>query len=394
MTARESASVRDRVPPALAGTRHTYRLCIGARAFLDALRQDVARCSHSLYAQFMTYEGDASGQAFSEMLAGKAAAGLDVRLMVDGYTDVVLSDAYPILLHRRRAVQAERARTYAMFEALRAQGVGVKRTAPPGCLGRYMLYRNHKKMIILDERIAYVGGINISDHNFAWHDFMVRIEGPLVADLVRDYRSTWDGQTVTLDRPAPAGDYVLNQCAGRYSIFEQILALIGQAERTLVIESPYLLGDHFEAAIRAAAERGVHVTLIQPGHSNKLMYRLWVRVLRRRLDHPDITIYGYQGSGGMTHAKLVIVDDRWASFGSYNMIELEGLTQKELNIFSTDPGLIAQLNALVDADRAQSVRQRAPRIVLGRVSYSVLVRFFGWWTRRLLRDPNWKAIYC
>lgn len=373
---------------------NTYQVCVGAGAFLEALTAALENCHHSLYAQFMTFEGDASGQAFADLLADKAAAGLDVRLMVDSYSDIVLSDVYPILVHRLGAVRQERQRTRAMFEALQAQGVGIQRTAPPGFLGRYMLYRNHKKMVILDERVAFVGGINISDHNYAWHDFMVRIEGPLVADLVRDYRSTWEGDTVALDTFAPEGDFVLNQCAGRYSIFEAVLAMIGRAGHTLVIESPYLLGDHFEAAIRAAAERGVQVTLITPFLSNKLVYRLWARKLRRRLSHPRITIYGYQGDGGMTHAKLIIVDDRWASFGSYNMIELEGLTQKELNVFSADPSLIAQLKALVASDRAQSVVLDGPRISWGRFSYTVLYRFFDWWTRRLVRDPEWKTRYC
>ncbi len=371
-----------------------FQLLAGAEAFTHELGAALSGCRRSLYAQFMTYEGDGSGHAFSELLAAKAAAGVDVRLLVDGYTDVVLSDAYPFLIHRRRATSRERTRTYAVFDALRARGVGVKRTAPPGFLSRFFPYRDHKKMIVLDERIAFVGGINISDHNYAWHDFMVRIEGPLVRDLARDFCSTWDGATIALAAPAPDGDFVLNQCAGRYSVFHHVLALIERAERTLVIESPYLLGDHFEQAIRAAGERGVRVTIILPAHSNKLVYRLWARRLRRHLDHPNIAIYGYAGSGGMTHAKLLVVDDLWASFGSYNMIELEGLTQKELNVFTTNPDLIAQLRDFVARDLACSARLPVPRVAFGRFTYSLLYSIVKWRTGRLLRDPTWTAIYC
>ncbi|NLX09898.1 MAG: phosphatidylserine/phosphatidylglycerophosphate/cardiolipin synthase family protein [Chloroflexi bacterium] len=369
-------------------------MLVGAEAFLHALRIDLPGCHHSLYAQFMTYEGDASGQAFSALLAEKAAAGVDVRLLVDGYTDVVLSDVYPLLLHRWRAVRAERARTRALFDRLRAGGVGVRRTAPPGFLGRYMLYRNHKKMVVLDEQIAYVGGINISDHNFAWHDFMVRVEGPLVHDLARDFCSTWDGHTVALATPRPNLDFVLNQCAGRYSIFAEVLSMIDRAEQTLVIESPYLLGDQIERRIRAAAERGVRVTIVLPGRSNKLLYRLWVRKLLQRLSHPNIALYGFAADGGMTHAKLIIVDDRWASFGSFNMIELEGLTQKELNIFTSQTRFIARLNALIADDRARSHPLPPPRTTYGRFTYSLLYRAVRWWTNRLLRNPKWKARYC
>lgn len=371
-----------------------FTLLAGASAFMDELTRTLDGDHSRLYAQFMTYEGDATGEAFASLLARQAARGADVRLMVDAYSDLILSDVWPVLLHRQREVAAERARTHALFDRLRAQGAGVKRTAPLGALGRFALYRNHKKMVVLDDRIAFVGGINISDHNYDWHDFMVKIEGPLAAALAHDFRTTWNGQTAPLVTPCPGEDFVLNQCPGRYSVFEEILRMIDRAQRTIVIESPYLLGDRIERALRAAAERGVRVSLILPARSNKLLYRRWVRVLLRRLDHPNIAVHGFRGCGGMTHAKLILVDEQWASFGSFNMIELEGLTQKELNVFSSSADLIAQLQTLIARDIAQAVPVPAPRFAIGRPLYTVLYRFFRWWTRRLTRSANWKARYC
>jgi len=371
-----------------------FTLLTGAGAFMEELTRTLEGEHSHLYAQFMTFEGDATGEAFARLLARQAARGADVRLMVDAYSDVVLSDVWPVVLHRQREVAAERAKTHALFDRLRAQGVAVKRTAPLGALGRFALYRNHKKMVVLDERIAFVGGINISDHNYDWHDFMVKIEGPLAATLAHDFRSTWDGRTVTLATPRPGEDFVLNQCAGRYSVFEEILRMIDRAQHTIVIESPYLLGNRIERALRAAAERGVRISLILPARSNKLLYRRWMRVLLRRLDHPNVTVYGFGGSGGMTHAKLIVVDEQWASFGSLNMIELEGLTQKELNVFSSSADLIGQLRTLTARDIAQAVPVPAPRVVIGRPLYNLLYRFFRWWTRRLTRSADWKALYC
>jgi cardiolipin synthase len=249
-------------------------------------------------------------------------------------------------------------------------------------------------MVILDGQVAFVGGFNISEHNFAWHDFMIRIEGPLVRELMRDFCSTWDGSTVSLERSGGAGNYILNQCAGRYSILEEILRKIEQARYTLVIESPYLFGDHIEARLWAAAERGVQVTLIMPYCSNKWLYRLWVRSLRQRLNHPNIMIFGYQGDGGMTHAKLLIVDKEWASFGSCNMFELEGLTQKELNVFSNDADLIAQLCALVANDLKHSILLTLPSRAPGRFTYALLYWYVNWWTQHLRRRPRWRKIYC
>lgn len=373
---------------------NSYQLLAGAEAFLRALAADLPHCRRSLYAQFMTYEGDAAGRAFSDSLAARAAQGADVRLMVDGYTDVVLSDIYPILLHRLGEARRERAQTHALFESLERRGVALRRTAPPGPLGIYLPYRNHKKMVILDERVAFVGGINISEHNFAWHDFMVRVEGPLVGALAQDFCSTWGGATTPFDTPRPGEDFILNQCAGRYPIFDEVLAMIARAGQSIVVESPYLLGDRIEAALLAAARRGVRVTIILPHASNKLAYRLWSRKLRRRLAHPNIGLYGFRGSGGMTHAKLLMVDDRWATFGSFNMIELEGLTQKELNVFTSSAGMIGQLQQFVARDLSQSTPLAPVRFGGGRCTYDALYHVFRWWTKRLLRRPEWKVVYC
>lgn len=373
-----------------------FQLLVGPEAFVQSLQQDLPQCTNNFYAQFSTFEGDDSGKAFADLLLERSKAGIDVRLVVDYYSDAVLSDTYPILIHRRQAVNQERQQTLRLFDELQKQGIQVKRTAPMGPFWIYALYRDHKKMIILDEDVAYVGGINISDHNYAWHDYMVRIQGPLVQDLKCDFGSSWDGKTLAFDTPSvnEASDFILNQCAGRYSIFEEILAMIERAEEEIIIESPYLLGDRIESTILRAAERGVKVRLIIPYHSNKFVYRIWIRASLQRLYHPNITYFGYRGLHNMTHAKMVIVDRRWVSFGSFNMFELEGLTQKELNVFSGNPDLISQLVTFAEADIAESTPLSIPRYSFGRFTYTLAYRFFRWWTGRLVRNPKWKTRYC
>jgi cardiolipin synthase len=234
----------------------------------------------------------------------------------------------------------------------------------------------------------------VSEHNYGWHDFMVRIEGPLAAELGSDHTSTWSGETAVLDRPRPERDFVLNHCAGRPTILDEALRLVDGAERRVVFESPYLLGDRIETAIVRAARRGVEVTLVLPRRANHLHARIWVRELLRRLRHPNIRCYGYRPCGGMTHAKLLIVDDRIATFGSLNFLELEALTQKELNVFSRDPSIIAALDGLVRADVEDSEPLPVPWSGFGRFTYDALHGFFRWWTARLVRDAGWRARYC
>jgi len=375
----------------VASAANRFDLCAGAAAFVEALRAELAHCHESLWVQFSTFEGDASGTELADLLLAQAARGVDVRLLVDHYSDVIVNDILPSVVQRRRALDAGRTRTAALLARLEAGGVGVRRTAPPGRFRRYLLYRDHKKMVVVDGRVAFVGGLNVSDHNYAWRDFMVRIEGPLATDVASDFAATWDARRVSLDRSGP-GDFALNQAPGRASIGEEVVAMIGRAQRTIVLESPSLLGDRVEAALVAAARRGVDVTLIAPARHNRWIFRVWVRATHRRLARVRVTIHGYRGSGGMTHAKLLLVDDR-ASFGSYNFFELEGLTQKELNIFTADPTLVTQLRALVSTALADSAIVPAPTRTFGRFSYRLVERVVVAWTRRLLRDPSWKARY-
>ncbi len=366
----------------------------GGPAFFDALRADLASCRETLRVQFSTFEGDAPGEELAQLLLERVAAGVEVRVILDGYTDVIADDVYPFTFARRRTVQGERVRTAALLARLSAGGVAVKRVAPAGRLYRYLLYRDHKKMVVVDGRIGYTGGINISEHNFAWHDFMVRLTGPVVDDFVVDFDSTWAGSTTALTEPSGDRDFALNQCAGRPTVLRAALDLIAGARRSIVLESPYLCGDQVERALLDAARRGVRVRVIAPRRPNHIYNRVWARKLRRRLHGPDIEVLDYEGSDGMTHARMLIVDDEVAMFGSLNFQEIEALTQKELNVFTRDPALVAELRARADADAAASTPTTRPATALGWWTFRLLHWFFRTWTKRLVARPHWRALYC
>jgi phosphatidylserine/phosphatidylglycerophosphate/cardiolipin synthase-like enzyme len=95
----------------------------------------------------------------------------------------------------------------------------------------------------------------------------------------------------------------------------------------------------------------------------------------------------------MTHAKLILVDGQWAGFGSYNMFELEGLTQKDLAVFSDNPDLLRQFQRLIEDDLSHSVLLKVPRWAWGRGSYRLVHSFFRWWTGCLVKNKKWLAVY-
>ena len=118
-----------------------------------------------------------------------------------------------------------------MFERLRAAGVPVTFTQPWGPVLLFGLSRNHKKLYVVDDH-AYLGGINISDHNFAWRDFMVRVDDPAVVDaLADDFACTEQGERQSLDGPV-----ITN--AAIEPAFNDIVA---GAARSLILASPYSL---------------------------------------------------------------------------------------------------------------------------------------------------------
>jgi cardiolipin synthase A/B len=367
---------------------------VGAQAFVDALRADLATCDRTLRVQFSTFEGDTAGEAFAELLLDRVRAGVSVQMILDGYSEVIADDVYPFSIRGRKTLTAERRRTADLLAKLESSGVAIKRVAPAGRMHRYILFRDHKKMVLLDDRVAYLGGLNVSEHNYGWHDFMVRIGSAAVADLVTDFTTTWAGHTQPLTEVRDDRDFALNQGPGRQTVLAQALRSIGDARERIAIESPYLCGDRIESALLDAARRGVRVSVVSPYRPNHLHNKVWIRKLRRRLRHPNIDLFGYRGSTeGMTHAKLLVVDGRVAMFGSINFQEIEALAQKELNVVTRDPALLAELSALHAADVAASEPAPRPRTAFGWWTYRFLYGVVRWWTRRLLRRESWRAVY-
>src|SRR6185503_7219844 len=151
--ARSRAAAFDaaRQPWSVPVTRaNCFRMCSGAPAFLAALGNDLATCHSTLCVQFSTFEGDTSGEQFAALLMERAAAGVSVQLVLDHYSDFVADDVLPVHLTRRSDLRAERERTRALLDRMVAAGIRIRRTAPLGSMARYILFRDHKKLVVID----------------------------------------------------------------------------------------------------------------------------------------------------------------------------------------------------------------------------------------------------
>ena len=310
-----------------------YTLLVGSDTFWKRAAEDIARARSRVLVQAMTFEGDAAGHAVAAAVRGSGAA--DRRVLVDDYTRVVVSDCFVlsprILLDKdfREEVEATRA----MFAALKAAGVGVRATNP--IAGRAVRYgvRNHKKLIVADD-VAYIGGINFSDHNFAWHDLMLRIEAPGPTQfLAEDFDATWESRPALSQ--ARFGALELLALDGRTNAegFQPLLAAIAEAKQRIEIVSPYL-SFPFVEQLAAAVRRGVEVHLLTPFAGNKPMVRHYLSDAARDAGF-HVTLLPE-----MTHLKGMLIDGRLLVIGSSNFDFPSYYSMEEFVAMIADDALI------------------------------------------------------
>jgi cardiolipin synthase len=320
----------------------TIELLVDAPEFLGRAREDLRAAREYAYVQCNTFEGDAGGRAVADALLASPAP--DRRVIVDTFTRYVISDRFR--WHPRSLVdtafKAEVRATFEMFDLLRTAGVGVRFTNPVGPLLWRFPGRNHKKLVDVDGRIAYVGGLCFADHNFAWHDAMLRIEDERAACfLASDFLATWQGRHHGASAGLPGLTlHALDGCSNE-SFFAEVLALFDTARESVFVEVPYLT-QPFLARLRAASERGVAVVVVTPRANN---WKLAAALVRREAARGAFELRLFDR--GMLHMKAALVDDRVLVIGSANFDSFSYRTQQEYVCIATDADLVGQFRARV-----------------------------------------------
>ena len=276
---------------------------------------------HSIFVEsFIIGMGEMWGQ-IHEILRRKAAAGLDVRVIYDD------AGCLSLLPHN-----------YA--ELLRAEGIrafSFNRCVP--VLNLVMNNRDHRKIMVIDGKIGFTGGVNLADEYINrlvrfgyWKDSGVRLEGPGAGALANIFLTFWRAQypeeDIDIDRDLPAAAPVPTDClvqpfadspVDREAVAKNVyLELINQAQRRLQICTPYLILDNdLLACLRLAAKRGVDVRVYTPGVPDKPTIYQLTRSYFPHLLRAGVRIFSY--TPGFLHAKTWLVDDRIAAVGTVNL---------------------------------------------------------------------------
>jgi cardiolipin synthase len=272
----------------------------------------------------MTFEGDFAGRAFANLLAAARCA--DRRLAVDDYSRHILScrTVHRIGAARDAEMRAELQSTRATLEALARSGVAVRYLNPAGRLLHRLAGRSHKKSIVIDGRVAYLGGLNFSDHNFAWHDLMLRIEDPAVASfLAEDIDEAWRGGRMRGWRAFDGMAIGVLDGRDNARTFEPVLRVMDEAREEILIQTAWL-SFPFTDRLRLAARRGVRIVVIAPGRG---MNRTFSRYLRWECARSGFEL---RLLPVMTHVKAVLVDRRRLVLGSSNFDYLSWRVLQEI----------------------------------------------------------------
>ena len=327
------------------------KLFVDSPAFMAQLEQDLAVASRSVHSQVMSFEGDEAGKRFASLLLGRKD--LERTLIIDRYSRFYISDCF--LANPKNALNPdlwrERRETLRLARALSEDGVTVHWTNPAGILFLEFVSRNHKKSVVIDDRIVYLGGINVCDHNFAWHDFMLRIEDERVGAFMRaDIAATLNGDNLSSRHDFGDLEIALLDGESNLRLNEPVLRLIREARESIVVQSAYLTFPFFDH-LAEPVSRGVAVMVVAPKHNNKpsmTEYAEWAAA------RAGVTLRLYDGR--MSHIKAMLVDDEVLVVGSSNFDYLSFHTHQEVLAIVRDPEVIAQYKRdVLEPDLAQSV---------------------------------------
>jgi cardiolipin synthase len=317
------------------------RLLVGGDEAYPQMLDAIAGAKNKVWLEVYAFADDRVGRLFAEALLERARAGVDVRVCVDGLGAVA---------------------TGRLLDELRAGAVKVRAvfTLAPWQRAWRWLTRDHRKLLIIDDGVAFTGGLNIGLEyagprygGQGWHDLQLAVRGPAVRVLARLFASVWrrnGGGTIAEPADtARAGEHAVRVLANhvghsRKEIRRAYFHAFRRAKKSIVIANAYFLpGPRMMGTLIRAARRGVEVVLILPGVSDHLSFQLASRARYPRLLSAGGRIYELCGS--MLHAKAAVVDGMWCTVGSCNLDAWSLRRNLELNVAVVGPSMSSVVEA-------------------------------------------------
>jgi cardiolipin synthase A/B len=339
-------------------------------AIYRSMETAIRAATHHVNLEVYTFQDDELGTRIADLLERRAREGIEVNIIYDSVGSLETSPGF--------------------FESLRAAGVRTLEfnpVSPAEARGDWRVeHRDHRKLVIVDGRIAFAGGVNISEEysgtsgsssgsglgasdssggKAPWRDTHVRIEGPVVTEFQKLFRDTWEKQHgAPIDwkpyfpRLPPSGRHIVRALGSTpddaISVFHTtMLSAIQRAERSIHLTQMYFLPDpELLEAIETAARRGVDVQIILPG-TGFWMARYGGRAHYSRMLAAGVRIH--ERKGPLLHAKTAVIDGVWSTVGSANLDYRSIVANDEVNAVILGEEFAAELESMFADDIAASV---------------------------------------
>ncbi|HEV7815720.1 MAG TPA: cardiolipin synthase [Janthinobacterium sp.] len=327
----------------------------------------ISEAKNNINLETYIFDQDEMGLKFAGMLIEKQKAGVTVNVMYDSVGTIDVPQAF--FDHMRQA--GIRLVAFNPVNPARLHGDDWK-----------INNRDHRKILIVDGKIAFTGGTNISadyvksslfrsrskpteKSQVGWRDTHVKVEGPAVAQFQYQYIQAWTGQDAA-DLPdvdyfpplKPMGDKAVRVIASRpgggFEIFKAYNLAIQQAKKSIHITSAYFVPDPQTVdALIAAAQRGVDVKVVLPGVSDSGLVFYAGHALYQQLLDGGVRIY--QLKLAVLHAKTAVIDGNWSTVGSTNMDMRSFMHNSELNVVVLGDEFGASMESAFAEDMRDSV---------------------------------------
>lgn len=325
-----------------------FDLLVDGGATFDAIIEGIQEAKEYVLFQFFIVHADDLGNRIKDALLERAAQGVRVHFLYDEIGSHSLPQAFK--------------------QALLDGGVEVAAFGTrQGHSNRFQVnFRNHRKIVVIDGRVAFVGGHNVGDEYLGhhekltpWRDTHVRITGPAVMGSQGVFLTDWYWATRKLPEVATEPTLVENGAPALIMRSGPALdadvcsmgfqALIGGAQKRFWLASPYLVPDHATLmALKFAARRGVDVRILIPGMPDHLIVYLAAFSFLEEMSEAGIKILRYEK--GFMHQKVVLVDDDIAGVGTVNLDQRSFRLNFEITAFSTGADFVRDVEEMLERD--------------------------------------------
>ncbi|MBI5050708.1 MAG: DUF1669 domain-containing protein [Nitrospirae bacterium] len=367
-------------------SNHIGLLKSGAETF-QAIFDSISTAKKIICIEFYIFRDDDTGKIFADLLKEKSAQGVKVYILYDHFGSIGTSQKF--------------------WSDMKKTGINIRASHPFRWFSpRRYIYRNHKKLLIIDGEKAFTGGFNIGNeyHGYlkirdsfrimkpAWRDTGIHLEGPISVTLLDIFKRSWTawrGEPIIYEKKAqimphgiPVVPIFTNSAKSRRRMRKLFFYSINNARESILITTAYFTPSRrIITALEDAVKRGVKVKILLPDKSDLFFVDYVARAFYTKLLKSGIEIYTYQGK--ILHAKTAVFDNCWCIIGSANL-DFQSLRRNDegnVGILNKDFGM--QMTEVFHEDLQQSYQINPDTWAQRSLYQKVMENFFSIFRKRL-----------